>query len=163
MWFLSKITSSCIWVAIPVVWGILHWYACSADGRSLGVRSRDYQIFSDGQITTFSYPWCYAARELLYDTGTTFFYIPVNFAFNLPHVTSYMHHTGKKGSKKQILKKREKKVRLRKICFRGFQPGPSESVRTKSWRLYPLDHLFKRWQVEFKRGIYSFSMVIDSF
>ena len=25
------------------------------------------------------------------------FYIPVNFAFNLPHyVTSYMYHTGKK-------------------------------------------------------------------
>ena len=23
----------------------LHWYACGADGRSLGVRSRDYQIF----------------------------------------------------------------------------------------------------------------------
>ena len=30
------------------------------------------------------------------------FYIPVNFAFNLPHyVTSYMHHTGKKESKKE--------------------------------------------------------------
>ena len=29
-----------------------HWYACGTDGRSLGravgVRSRDYQIFSDG-------------------------------------------------------------------------------------------------------------------
>ena len=23
----------------------LHWYACGVDGRSLGVRSRDYQIF----------------------------------------------------------------------------------------------------------------------
>ena len=23
-------------------------------------RSRDYQIFSDGQFTTFSYPWCSA-------------------------------------------------------------------------------------------------------
>ena len=36
---------------------ILHWHACGADGRSLGrslgVQSRDYQIFSDGQITTF--------------------------------------------------------------------------------------------------------------
>ena len=30
------ITSSCIWVAIPVDWVILHWYACGADGRSLG-------------------------------------------------------------------------------------------------------------------------------
>ena len=26
-----------------------HWYACGADGRSLG-RSRDYQIFWDGLI-----------------------------------------------------------------------------------------------------------------
>ena len=28
-------TLSCIWVAIPVDWVILHWYACGADGRSL--------------------------------------------------------------------------------------------------------------------------------
>ena len=28
-----KITSSYIWVAIPVEWVILHWYACGADGR----------------------------------------------------------------------------------------------------------------------------------
>ena len=64
MQFPAKITSSSIWVAIPVDWVILHWYACGADGRSLGrtdglsggraggrvvgVRSRDYQIFSDG-------------------------------------------------------------------------------------------------------------------
>ena len=32
------------------------------DGRAVGVRSRDYQIFSDGQFTTFLYPWCSAAR-----------------------------------------------------------------------------------------------------
>ena len=46
----------CISVAIPVDWIILHWYACGADGlsggrsvgRSVGVKSRDYQIFSDG-------------------------------------------------------------------------------------------------------------------
>ena len=36
MRFPSKITSSCIWVAIPVHWVILHWYACGADGRSGG-------------------------------------------------------------------------------------------------------------------------------
>ena len=40
------------WVAIPADWVILHWYACGADGRtvagSLGVRSRDNQIFWDG-------------------------------------------------------------------------------------------------------------------
>ena len=46
--FCSKITSCCIWVAIPVGWVILHWYACGADGRSFGLRARDYQIFSDG-------------------------------------------------------------------------------------------------------------------
>ena len=31
-----KISSSCIWVAIPVDWAILRWYACGADGRSVG-------------------------------------------------------------------------------------------------------------------------------
>ena len=36
MRFPAKITSSCIWVAIPIDWVILHWYACGADGRSLG-------------------------------------------------------------------------------------------------------------------------------
>ena len=66
MRFLAKITSSCIWVAIPVDWVILHWYmpVVRTDGRSVGVRSRDYQVFSDGRITTFSYPWCFAMRAL---------------------------------------------------------------------------------------------------
>ena len=36
MRFPAKITSSYIWVAIPVGWVILHWCACGADGRSLG-------------------------------------------------------------------------------------------------------------------------------
>ena len=31
-----KITSSCILVATPVDWVILHWYAFGADGQSLG-------------------------------------------------------------------------------------------------------------------------------
>ena len=40
-----------------------------------------------------------------------FFYIPANFAFNLPHyVTSYMHHTGKKESKKEKEKKMSPKI-----------------------------------------------------
>ena len=34
--FLPNKTLSCIWVAIPVDWVILHWYACGADGRSGG-------------------------------------------------------------------------------------------------------------------------------
>ena len=36
MRFPAKITSSCIWVTIPVDWVILHWYTCGADGRSRG-------------------------------------------------------------------------------------------------------------------------------
>ena len=52
LFFLLHKTLSCIWVAIPIDRVILHWYACGAAGRSLarslGVRSRDYQIFSDG-------------------------------------------------------------------------------------------------------------------
>ena len=36
MRFPTKISSSRIWVAIPVDWLILHWYACGADRRSLG-------------------------------------------------------------------------------------------------------------------------------
>ena len=49
----GKITSSCIWIIIPVDSVILYWYAYGADGRT-GGRSRDYQNFSDGWITTFS-------------------------------------------------------------------------------------------------------------
>ena len=50
------------------------------------------------------------------------FYIPVNFAFNLPHcVTSYMHHTGKKERKKRFKKKEKKIKRLRKIGFKGIR------------------------------------------
>ena len=36
MRFPSKITSSYIWVAIPIDWVILHWFACGADGQSGG-------------------------------------------------------------------------------------------------------------------------------
>ena len=36
MRFHAKITSSCIWVAIPVIWVILRWYSCGADGRADG-------------------------------------------------------------------------------------------------------------------------------
>ena len=33
-----------------------------AGRRAVGLRSRDYQIFSDGWFTSFSYTWCSAAR-----------------------------------------------------------------------------------------------------
>ena len=61
---------------------------------------------------------------------TAFFFIPVNFAFNLPHhAAGYMHHTGKKRVEK-IFKQKTKKG-YEKFASRGFEPGPSESVRTK--------------------------------
>ena len=49
---LSLAPTICPWVSEdPFDWVILHWYACGADGQSLGwsvgVRSRDYQIFLD--------------------------------------------------------------------------------------------------------------------
>ena len=51
--------------------------------------------------------------------------IVLNFAFNLPHyATSYVHGTGKKESKKEIKKKKEKKT----VTINLVQ----ESVRTQS-------------------------------
>ena len=41
MRFPAKITSSCIWVATPVDWVILHWYACGATDGRLGGRAVD--------------------------------------------------------------------------------------------------------------------------
>ena len=47
-----------------------HMPLVRTDGRSVGVRSRDYQILWDGQVTSFSYPWCSVgalrAQELRY-------------------------------------------------------------------------------------------------
>ena len=60
-------------------------------------------------------------------------YIPVNFVFNLPHyVTSYMHHTGEKESKKEILKK-GKKNRVTKNLVQGdSNPNPQNQLEIKS-------------------------------
>ena len=44
---------SCIWVAIPVDWIILHWYTCGADGRS-GGRSVGRSVGVRYVITKFS-------------------------------------------------------------------------------------------------------------
>ena len=66
MRFPAKITSSCIWVAIPVGWVILHWYACGADGRSVGrtvTWLSKFLEWADLQITKLSYPWCSASRD----------------------------------------------------------------------------------------------------
>ena len=51
----------CIWVAIPVDWVILHWYACGADGRAYG-----HVINKISRVhTKFSYLWCSAASASL--------------------------------------------------------------------------------------------------
>ena len=50
--FFPNKTLSCNSVAIPIDWIIFHWYTCGANrlsgSRSVGVWSRDHQIFSDG-------------------------------------------------------------------------------------------------------------------
>ena len=54
MRFPGEISSSCIWVAIPVDWASLHWYACSVDGRSVG-RTVTWlpKFFRMGRLTHF--------------------------------------------------------------------------------------------------------------
>ena len=49
MRFPAKIASSCIWVAYLLIdLFYIGMPVVRTDGRSVGVRSRDYQIFSDG-------------------------------------------------------------------------------------------------------------------
>ena len=56
---------------------------------------------------------------------TAFFYIPVNFVFNLPHyVTSYMHHTGKKKTKKRDFLKKPKNNGYEKFASGDSNPDP---------------------------------------
>ena len=55
MWFPAKITSSCIWVTIPVDWVILHWYTCGADGRSLGQAVYGHVITNFSQMGSLLY------------------------------------------------------------------------------------------------------------
>ena len=87
-----------------------------------------------------------------------FKYIPVNLAFNLPHfVTSYMHHTGKKETKKKVTK--------------NFPQGDSNLGANNELELevnssihwttsvYADNSTFKEVYIY----IYSFSMVIYSF
>ena len=62
-----------------------------------------------------------------YDTYGIF-YIPVNFAFNLPHyVTSYMHHTGKKESEKEKEKNNVTIILLQKDS----NPDPPNTLELK--------------------------------
>ena len=67
-----------------------------AGGRAVGVWSRDYQMFSDGQFPTFSYPWCSAgalcAPELRYQNSSL-----------LPVINTFKH-----GICKTIMRKRQR-------------------------------------------------------
>ena len=82
-----------------------------------------------------------------------FFYIPLKFAFNLPHyVTSYMDHTGKKENKKE----KEKNNNVPKNLLQMYSnPDPPNTLGLKM-------NASIHWTTSV-RGIYSFSMVIDSF
>ena len=70
--FPAKITASCIWVAIPVDWVVLQWYACGEDGQTVG-RAYGHVItkfYRRGRLLHFltdGAPLCpLRARELLY-------------------------------------------------------------------------------------------------
>ena len=67
MRFTAKLTSSCIWVAIPVDWVILHWYACGVDGRlvgrSVGRAVYGHVIAKFSRMGRFTYLWS-SARAL---------------------------------------------------------------------------------------------------
>ena len=70
--FPAKITASCIWVAIPVDWVVLQWYACGEDGQTVGRayghvitkfyrRGRLLHFLTDGALLRLL-----SARELLF-------------------------------------------------------------------------------------------------
>ena len=68
MRFPAKITSSCIWVALPVDWGLLHWLACGADGRA-GGRAHGHVITKFSRMGGLLYFRTHGApmRELRYN------------------------------------------------------------------------------------------------
>ena len=68
-----------------------------------------------------------------------FFYIFLKILLSIYHIM--LLATCATQVKKRV--KKEKKEGHEKFASRGFEPGPSEYVRTKSERLYPPDHLGK--------------------
>ena len=84
--------------------------------------------------------------EMSYDTYSIF-YIPVNFAFNLPnYVTSYMHYSGKKKKKKKICN-----LKVTKNLLPGdSNPDPPIS---KNWN--PSIHFYFFEEKHLQRGIVS--------
>ena len=64
--------------------------------------------------------------------------------------------------KKRFFKKRKKNQVTKNFLQGDSNPDHQNQLELKV-NAYQLDHLRKGRQLEFKRGIYSFSMVIDSF
>ena len=93
MQFSVKIISSCIWVAIPVDWVILLWYACGADERSGGrsvyghVITKFYRMGSLPHFFTHGAPLrAVRARELRYYSFKIF------LRYWLAKITRIIHH-----------------------------------------------------------------------
>ena len=62
------------------------------------------------------------------------------------------------------VKRKKKKNKVTKNLLQGdLNPDPPNQLELKVNASYPLDHLDKRLHFKFKRGIYSFSMVIVTF
>ena len=66
-----------------------------------------------------------------YDKYRTF-YIPVNIAFNLHIMLLAICNIQVKKKVKKRFEKTKKNKKYEKFVRRGFEPGPSESVRIKS-------------------------------
>ena len=56
-------TLSCIWVAIPVDWVILHWYACGGDGRSLALSVYGHVITKLSRMCRLPHLLSYGAQR----------------------------------------------------------------------------------------------------
>ena len=96
MRFPGEISSSCIWVAIPVDWASLHWYACSVDGRSVG-RTVTWlpKFFRMGRLTHFlRYAWGYPLARFLRASVAPYYFFPLFscrpiFIYTVESGTSY--------------------------------------------------------------------------
>ena len=64
-----KVRSAMRFPSIPVYIGVP---VVRMDSGRADVRSRDYQNFSDTEVTKFSYPWCSAARAAFHSKNRVF-------------------------------------------------------------------------------------------
>ena len=60
------------------------------------------------------------------------YHIPVNFAFNLPqYVTSYIHHTDKKGEQRRDFQKRKKNKVTKNLLQGDTNPDPKNQLELR--------------------------------